>query len=106
MTDYDSPWKEALDRYFEQFVAFFFPQAHADIDWTRPYETLDKELQKIAPAGEQGRRIVDKPVKVWLNSGAEAWLLIHAKCRRGVKAALPGECTCTITVSSTATTAR
>ena len=29
--DYDSPWKEALDRYFERCLAFFFPQAHADI---------------------------------------------------------------------------
>jgi hypothetical protein len=29
--DYDSPWKEALDRYFEPCMAFFFPHAHADI---------------------------------------------------------------------------
>ncbi len=35
MADYDSPWKEALDRYFEAFLLFFFPQTHADIDWTR-----------------------------------------------------------------------
>ncbi len=24
-------------------MAFFFPQAHADIDWGRGYETLDKD---------------------------------------------------------------
>ena len=24
-TDYDSPWKEALERYFQEFMAFFFP---------------------------------------------------------------------------------
>jgi hypothetical protein len=23
-TDYDSPWKEALERYFEAFMAFFW----------------------------------------------------------------------------------
>jgi hypothetical protein len=40
-TDYDSPWKEALDRYFERCMALFFPQAHADIDWTRGYEMPD-----------------------------------------------------------------
>jgi hypothetical protein len=34
-TDSDSPWKEALDRYFERCMAFFFPQAHAEIDWSR-----------------------------------------------------------------------
>jgi hypothetical protein len=46
-TDYDSPWKEALDRYFERCMAFFFPQAHADIDWTRGYEMLDKEGRRL-----------------------------------------------------------
>ena len=30
--DYDSPWKEILDRYFEPFMAFSFPQIHAEID--------------------------------------------------------------------------
>jgi len=33
--DYDSPWKEVLERYFEDFMAFFFPEAHADIDWAK-----------------------------------------------------------------------
>jgi hypothetical protein len=36
--DADSPWKEALERYFKDFMAFFFPMAHAGIDWTRGYE--------------------------------------------------------------------
>ena len=35
MTDYDSPWKEALDVYFEACMAFFLPQAHA-MDAVRP----------------------------------------------------------------------
>ena len=77
VTDYDSPWKEALDRYFELFMAYFFPAAHADIDWSRGYEMLDKELQKIVPQAEQGRRLVDKLVKVWLRTGEERWILIH-----------------------------
>jgi hypothetical protein len=46
MTDFDSPWKEALEHYFPQFMAFFFPHAHGDIDWARGYEFLDKELQQ------------------------------------------------------------
>jgi hypothetical protein len=76
-TDYDSPWKEMLDRYFQLFLAFFFPLAHADIDWSRGYEMLDKELQKILRTAKQGRRYVDKLVKVWLKDGQEKWLLIH-----------------------------
>jgi hypothetical protein len=78
-TDFDSPWKEALDRYFEQCLALFFPQAHADIDWSRGHEMLDKELQPIVRQAEQGRRYVDKLVKVWLKNGEERWLLIHVE---------------------------
>ena len=60
-------------------MAFFFPQAHAEIDWTRGYEMLDKELQPIVRSSKQGRRYVDKLVKVWLKSGEEKWLLIHVE---------------------------
>jgi hypothetical protein len=81
--DYDSPWKEALDRYFEPFLAFFFPEAHADIDWARRYEMLDKELQRIMRGRGEGRRVVDKLVKVWLKSGEERWLLIHVEVQTG-----------------------
>ncbi len=79
MSDYDSPWKEALDVFIEAFLELFFPQAHADIDWTRPCESLDKELQRIAPDAETGRRYVDKLVRVSLKSGAEQWVLIHVE---------------------------
>jgi hypothetical protein len=79
MADYDSPWKEALDSFFEAFLELFFPEAHADIDWNRPCESLDKELQQIAPEAEIGRRYVDKLVKVWLKSGAEQWVLVHVE---------------------------
>ena len=30
--DQDNGWKEMLDGFFEDFVAFFFPHIHADID--------------------------------------------------------------------------
>jgi hypothetical protein len=79
MADYDSPWKEALDNFFEAFLELFFPEAYADIDWSRPCESLDKELQQIAPEAEIGRRYVDKLVKVWLKSGAERWVLVHVE---------------------------
>ena len=45
--DYDSPWKEAMDWYFEWFMHFFFPRQHALIDWTRDSDSLDSELRKI-----------------------------------------------------------
>jgi hypothetical protein len=60
-------------------MAFFFPQAHAEIDWPRGYEVLDKELQQVVRAAETGRRVVDKLVKVWRRDGQEAWVLIHVE---------------------------
>lgn len=45
--EYDSPWKEAIERFFKPFLLFFFPQVHNEIDWSKGYEFLDKELQKI-----------------------------------------------------------
>jgi hypothetical protein len=69
--DYDSPWKEILDTFFEAFMVFFFQAAHAAIDWQRGLEFFDKELQKITADAAVGRRYVDKLAKVWLKSGAE-----------------------------------
>jgi hypothetical protein len=79
VADFDSPWKEILDQYFEQFLPFFVPAAHAEIDWGRGYEMLDKEFEKIIPESEQGHRVVDKLVKVWLKDGEEWWLLVHVE---------------------------
>lgn len=56
MPDFDTAWKEALETLFEPFMAFFFPDAHRDIDWARGFEMLDKELEQITPESEQGRR--------------------------------------------------
>jgi hypothetical protein len=89
MADFDSPWKEALDIFFEPFMQLFFPQAHAEIDWARGWESLDKELQKIAPEAETGRRYVDKLVKVWLKNGVEQWLLIHIEVQMTDEAGFP-----------------
>ncbi|MFN8511406.1 MAG: hypothetical protein U0232_30830 [Thermomicrobiales bacterium] len=35
--DFDGPWKEFLDDYLPEIMAFCFPDAHADIDWSRGY---------------------------------------------------------------------
>ncbi|NOT61726.1 MAG: DUF4351 domain-containing protein [Acidobacteria bacterium] len=77
--DYDSPWKDVLDLFFEAAVEFFFPAAHAQIDWLRGYEFLDKELQKITADAALGRRVADKLVKVWLKTGQEFRVLLHVE---------------------------
>ena len=75
--DMDSPWKVLLQRFFPAFLEFFYPDIYADVDWSRPPEFLDKELQQIVRDAELGRRYADKLVKVWLKSGSEVWVLAH-----------------------------
>lgn len=75
--DYDSPWKDILQEYFREFLAFFFPQVESDVDWDKNYEFLDKEFQQVVRDAELGRRYTDKLVKVWQKSGGETWVLVH-----------------------------
>jgi hypothetical protein len=79
MSDYDSPWREALDVYLPLFLAFFFPRAYADIDWSRGYETPETELQQVVREAALGPHRADKLVKVWLRDGQESWILIHVE---------------------------
>ena len=88
-TDYDSPWKDALDIYFEGFLALLFPDAHAQVDWSRGYESLDKEFQQIVREAEVGRKYVDKLVKVWTKAGFECWVLIHVEVQTDRDADFP-----------------
>jgi hypothetical protein len=60
-------------------MALLFPDAHADIDWSRPVEFLDKELQQVAIEAETGRRYADKLAKVWKKSGEVGWVLVHVE---------------------------
>ncbi len=62
--DYDSPWKEAIECYFAEFLQFYFPVAHARIDWSQPITFLEQELRSVARDAELGKRFVDKLVSV------------------------------------------
>ena len=75
--DYDSPWKEVIELFFPQFIAFFFPNMYQAIDWTQEFRFLDQELQQIVRDAEIGLRRVDKLVSVYLLDGVETWILIH-----------------------------
>jgi hypothetical protein len=86
--DYDSPWKNALDRYFQEFLAFFFPEAHVGVDWSRGYEPWDKELQKVVRDAELGRRIADKLFRVWRLDGEPQLVYVHVEVQGQVEAGL------------------
>jgi hypothetical protein len=86
MTDFDNPWKESLELFLPWFPQFFFSDIHRDIDWSRGYESLDKELQQIVREAELGPRLADK---LWLIDGQELWVLV--KCEWQVRVASAGD---------------
>ena len=76
---YDSPWKEVIERYFPEFLAFYFPDAHAEIDWAKEYIFLDQELRAVVQDAELGTRFVDRLVRVTVLSGDDCWIYIHVE---------------------------
>ena len=52
---YDSPWKEAIEHYFPEFMMFYFPDAYAEIDWSKEHVFLDQELRAVVQDAERMR---------------------------------------------------
>jgi hypothetical protein len=77
--DYDSPWKDAIEQYFPEFMEFYFPAAYAEIDWTQEHVFLDQELRAVVQDGELGKRFVDKLVSVSLLNGDQNCVYIHVE---------------------------
>lgn len=87
--DYDSPWKEAVEHYFPEFMAFYFPAAHAEIDWSQDYVFLDQELRAVVQDAELGKRFVDKLVRGSLRNGDSHWIYIHIEVQGTRQAEFP-----------------
>jgi hypothetical protein len=76
-TDYDNPWKSAIEVYFRDFLRLFFPAIEADIDWSQPVVFLDKELQKVVRDAEIPKRYADKLVQVHRLNGQKTLVICH-----------------------------
>jgi hypothetical protein len=63
----------------EKPVSEQLSEVHAPIDWSRGYESLDKEIPQVVRAAEVGRHYVEKLVKVWTKDGVERGLLIQVE---------------------------
>ena len=87
--DYDSPWKDILEAYFKEFMAFFFPLIENDLNWEKGYKFLDKEFQGIVKEAEIGRRYLDKLIQVWRKDNCETWLLVHIEVQGAREADFP-----------------
>lgn len=53
------------------------PELHAQIDWSIKPESLEQELNKLLPDGDNGGRVMDKLYKVFLKTGETLEILIQ-----------------------------
>lgn len=74
-------WKGVLERVFDDFLRFVFPQVDEVLDLERGFQFLDKELIEIYPEAEKASstRHVDKLVRVYEKNGAEKYVLVHVE---------------------------
>ena len=74
---YDSPWKNVLNHFLQFFLELCLPELGNQIDWSKPYVALDKELLALSLKQVIGNRITDVLFKVFLKTGKEVWILLH-----------------------------
>lgn len=77
--DQDGLWKKVIGELFEEFLLFFMPGLHAEVDFRIAPEFLDKELFQEVVDEKKGRRYADRLAKVRLKNGQEKWILIHVE---------------------------
>ena len=78
---YDILWKGMLERIFDDFLRFVFPNADRRFDMKKGFTFLDKELAELYPHPEEASdtKFVDKLVQVYTRSGKEKLLLVHVE---------------------------
>jgi hypothetical protein len=80
MISKDILWKGIIEDLFEDFLWYCLPAlAKTAVDFTQPFEFLDKELDALAVESERGKRHADKLVKFYLKSGQACYALLHVE---------------------------
>lgn len=77
LAEFDSPWKQVCERFFPEMLELVLNEAYSDIDWSHAYRVLDKELPKISPDHQTGRRYADKLIEVRLKDGGQKIVFVH-----------------------------
>lgn len=87
--DQDGLWKKVIGELFEDFLFFFIPELHQQVDFSKEPEFLDKELFQEVVDEKKGRRYVDQLVKVRLKNGRKKWILIHVEVQSSRESEFP-----------------
>jgi len=77
MNRQDELWKAIIEEFFVEFLELFYPTLIPQIDFTKEFDFLDKDLPKLFPKAEEIARKADRIVKVPLIGGGSQWLIIH-----------------------------
>lgn len=75
--DQDGLWKKVIADLFEDFLLFFLPEFHEEVDFSKPVEFVQQELFKEIMKDRKGRKMADQIAKVQLKNGKEQWILVH-----------------------------
>ena len=90
--DFDARWKELISAFVEEFIAFFFPTLYPLVNFSKPPEFLEQELQKLFSDTERtGKKISDKLIKLYLKNGEEWFVLVHIEVEGNAPNAYPKE---------------
>jgi len=79
MNRQDELWKAIIEEFFVEFLELFYPTLIPQIDFTKEFDFLDKDLPKLFPEAEEIARKADRIVKVPLIDGGSQWLIIHVE---------------------------
>lgn len=73
----DKIWKLSIENYFQEFMKFFAPDISQDIDFSKGFESLSKELEEITLESEGKDRRCDELIKITLNNNQEQWVYCY-----------------------------
>lgn len=77
--DYDTPWKKIFDRYFKEFMEYCWPDKCQEVDWSKGYKMMDKEMNKITRNAKHGNRVMDKLVEIHLKDNHASLIMLHCE---------------------------
>jgi hypothetical protein len=75
--DFDGAWKDIIELFLPEFIAFFLPKLHVEIDYNVEPTYLEQELQHILETKGYKKKTTDKLIKMGLKNGKSKWILLH-----------------------------
>jgi hypothetical protein len=75
--DFDGAWKDIIELFLPEFISFFLPKLHEEIDYNVEPTYLEQELQHILETKGYKKKTTDKLIKMGLKNGKSKWILLH-----------------------------